>query len=100
MRLGYPERDRESKTCSAAGTGRRARAGSIDTVEPFENVGLRFGRDATSRIDDRYDGVAVLLRERGVHLAASRGVFQRIVEQIQEHLPEQILVTGKWGFAE
>ncbi len=65
----------------------------VDLVEPFEDPRLRGPRDADPMIVHGRNQLAVRGTNPDHDIAAARAELDRVVEEVDEHLPEACLVT-------
>ena len=70
-----------------------AAAGVVGAVEPFEDVGERFGRDAGAGVVHAEGGDAVVRDEREGDGPAGRGVAGSVVHEVEQELLEPIGVA-------
>src|SRR5438132_6470826 len=91
MSLGDPVRDRQSQ----ASATHCARTCFIDPIEAIENVWLVLFRNADSRVAHSNARVAVVRGEIERYLTARRCVLHCIVEQVQNHSLQQLVVTNQ-----
>src|SRR6185369_12328665 len=82
MRLGYPPADTQPEP-SATGI---QRASFIYPIEPGKNVGKRLCRNTNAGIFHDDFGPALLALNRQANCPTGRGIFDRIVYQIEHQL--------------
>src|SRR6185437_680579 len=77
--------DRQSEAC-AASVARVARPRVIDAEETLENMWQGLGRNSNSIVRHVQHRIAVLTRDLQANGAAPRGVLDRVVQQVDDHL--------------
>src|SRR5206468_5445475 len=68
----------------------------IDAVELAEDPPLLERRDPDSLVADGQPHAAVAPRHRDPHPAAGGGIFDRVVDKVEQHLPELVRIRGNW----
>src|SRR5262245_13475418 len=91
MRLGDPFHDGQSE--SAAPLGARSRF--VYAVETLEDVRGGFRRDADAVVGDAQLDPSVFTPQLDRDRASVRRVFDRIVQEIDDHAAEQVFVAAK-----
>ena len=89
MRLDQALRDGQADAAAAAGATRARAVGAVKTVE---DVGEMFGRDAHPRIRHADRHLVAVTNRRNPHFALRRRVLQRVADEIEQHLPDAVLV--------
>src|SRR5205807_719894 len=69
---------------------------AVGAVEALENVRLRFGWYPCARVCDSHEVVRAVARQLDANLAARRRELDRVVEQVEDHPPDQSLVAAQW----
>src|SRR5205823_11612867 len=89
MSFSDPVRNRQSQSSAT----HCPRTCLINAIEAIENVWLVFFRNPNSRIADGNACVAVMRSEIEGHLTTRGCVLHRVVEQVQNHSLQQLVVT-------
>src|SRR3972149_6841768 len=71
----------------------------VDAVEPIEDAFQVLRSDPDARVAHPEQGRSVLLAPTSGHLAAFRGVLQRVIEQVEQEVKEQVLVAAQRNLA-
>src|SRR5262245_22470088 len=87
MQLDEVSRQGESES----GATKLAGAGLVHPIEPLEEVLQMLRRDPGSGVVDRHLDLSVHRPHPGINRRTS--VLDRVVEEVQEHLFEEVLVT-------
>lgn len=97
MELGDVLDDRKTKTGTTEGAGTRL----VDTIEPFEDTCLMFGRDTDAMITDFDDGAGGFLDE-GNFDGPGAGILDGVVDEVGDGLFEElgIAITGDFVVAD
>ena len=95
-RRGPRRRDGRSP---ARAPSRRPAAGLVGLVEALEDPGLVGPRDADPVVLDRHDHLVVRRGHADDDLAPVGAELDRVVEEVDEHLPEPVLVAADGGHA-
>src|SRR5262245_8407571 len=98
MRFRNPSRDGETETGATARAGFGALASFVYAIETLEDVRLRFDRNAGASVGYGNDVVFTGPSESQRNFAPRRSVLDRVVQQIEQHLPQQILVASVGRF--